>query len=209
MISKWTWIAMGLGAVVLAAGVWSQMSSAEEPKFTVIEKNGIFELRDYPSIIVAEATMTGSREIAINQGFRVIADYIFGNNVSAKKVAMTAPVIQVPGEKIAMTAPVTQQGEGNAWTVRFVMPSEYTLDTLPKPNNSAVTLKSIEGQRLAVVRFSGVANDAILSAKTAELTALIAQRNLSPLSPPSFAFYDPPWKLGSLRRNEVMIAVGK
>lgn len=200
---------MGLGTVVLAAGVWSQMSSVEEPKFKSIEKAGAFELRDYPTIIVAEATMTGSREIAINQGFRVIADYIFGNNTSAKKVAMTAPVTQLPNEKIAMTSPVTQQGEGNSWTVRFIMPSEYTLDTLPKPNNSAVTLKLIEGQRLATVRFSGVPNDAILAAKTAELTALIAQRNLAPLAPASFAFYDPPWKLGFLRRNEVMIAVEK
>jgi hypothetical protein len=209
MTSYWSWIALAAGVVVVAGGVWSQMSRVEEPKFTVIEKDGAFELRDYPPIIVAEATVSGAREVAINQGFRVIADYIFGNNTSAKEVAMTVPVTQQPSEKIAMTAPVTQQGAGSSWTVRFVMPSGYTIDTLPKPKNPAVTLKAVDGQRMAVNRFSGVANDASLAAKSGELQALMATRKLTALAPASFAFYDPPWTLWFLRRNEVMIPVAK
>jgi hypothetical protein len=209
MKSYWLWIALGVGVVVAAAGVWSQMSHVEEPKFSVIEKDGAFEIRDYPPIIVAEATVQGTREVAINQGFRVIADYIFGNNVSAKKVAMTAPVTQAPSEKVAMTVPVTQQGSGDSWTVRFVMPAEYTMDTLPKPKNSAVTLKAVEGQRMAVIRFSGVADDQGLAARGAELQTFLSKRNLAALAPASFAFYNPPWTLGFLRRNEVMIPVAR
>jgi SOUL heme-binding protein len=209
MASKWTWIALGIGAIVVAAGAFSQMRRVEEPKFTLVEQAGAFELRDYPPLLVAEATMKGERSVAINDGFRVIADYIFGNNIAAEKVAMTAPVTQQSNEAVAMTAPVTQQAAGDSWTVRFIMPSGYTLETLPKPKNPAVVLKQIEGQRMAVIRFSGSADDTLLQQQTQVLTAEITKRSLSPTAAATFAFYDPPWTLGFLRRNEVMIPVGK
>jgi SOUL heme-binding protein len=209
MASKWTWIAVGMGVVVVAAGAFSQMRRVEEPQFALVEQSGAFELRDYPPLIVAEASVKGERKLAINEGFRVIADYIFGNNIAAEKVAMTAPVTQQASEAVAMTAPVTQQASGDSWTVRFIMPSEYTLETLPKPKNAAVTLKQIEGQRMAVIRFSGAADEQMLVEKTQALTAEITKRALSPVAAATYAFYDPPWTLGFLRRNEVMIAVNK
>jgi hypothetical protein len=209
MASKWTWIALGLGVVFLAAGVFSQMRRVEEPKFTLVEQFGAFELRDYPPLLVAEATVKGERTVAISQGFRVIADYIFGNNIAAEKVAMTAPVTQQSSEAVAMTAPVTQQAVGDSWTVRFVMPSQYTLDTLPKPKNDAVTLKQVEGQRMAVIRFSGAADDRLLKENSEALLAEITKRSLSATAAATYAFYDPPWTLGFLRRNEVMLPVNK
>jgi SOUL heme-binding protein len=210
MASKWTWIALGLGVVVIAVGVFSQMRRVEEPKFTLVEQSGAFELRDYPPLLVAEATVKGARSVAINEGFRAIADYIFGNNIAAEKVAMTAPVTQQSSEAVAMTAPVTQQAAGDAWTVRFIMPSQYTLETLPKPKNVAVTIKQVEGQRMAVLRFSGAADDQMLAEKTQALTAEMSKRSLVATAAATYyAFYDPPWTLGFLRRNEVMIAVEK
>jgi hypothetical protein len=209
MASKWTWIALGLGVVVIVVGVFSQMRRVEEPKFTLVEQSGAFELRDYPPLLVAEATVKGARSVAINEGFRAIADYIFGNNIAAEKVAMTAPVTQQSSEAVAMTAPVTQQAAGDAWTVRFIMPSQYTLETLPKPKNVAVTIKQVEGQRLAVLRFSGAADDQMLAEKTQVLTAEMSKRSLVGTAAATYAFYDPPWTLGFLRRNEVMIAVEK
>jgi hypothetical protein len=209
MASKWTWVAVGLGVLVLAAGAFSQMRRVEEPKYVSVEQAGSFELRDYPALLVAEATVKGEREVAINQGFRVIADYIFGNNIAAEKVAMTAPVTQQASETVAMTAPVTQQAAGDSWTVRFIMPSKYTLVTLPKPKNTEVTLKQIDGQRVLALRFSGATDDQSLKQKTTELTAEITKRGLSPLADATYAFYDPPWTLPFLRRNEVMIAVAK
>lgn len=209
MASKWTWIVLGLGVVVVAAGAFSQMRRVEEPKFTLVEQSGAFELRDYPSLLVAEATVKGARTVAIAEGFRVIADYIFGNNIAAEKVAMTAPVTQQSGAAVAMTAPVTQQAAGDSWTVRFIMPSQYTLETLPKPKNPAVTLKQVEGQRMAVLRFSGTADDQMLKYKSEMLAAEIAKRSLSATAAPTYAFYDPPWTLGFLRRNEVMVPVGR
>ena len=202
------WIVAGLLAAGIAAA-WSQISHVEEPKYVAVQTDGAIQLREYPELVAAEARVQGDRSIAINQGFRLIADYIFGNNTTSQKVAMTAPVTQQTSEKIAMTAPVTQQGAGNEWTVRFIMPSGYSIDTLPKPNNPAVQLIKLNSKRYAVIKFSGVANEALLASKTAELNAYITAKNLQILAAPTYAFYNPPWTLGLFRRNEVMIEVGK
>ena len=160
-------------------------------------------------MIAAEAEVTGEREKAINQGFRLIAGYIFGNNLSAQRVAMTAPVTQEASEKIAMTAPVTQQGAGSSWKVRFIMPARYTVESLPKPRDPKVQLSQIASRRFAVIRSSGMAGEASLQRQTARLTQFIAARKLTAMSAPSYAFYNPPWTLPFMRRNEVMIEVSR
>ena len=198
------------GTVILAAVLWGPiMSNVEQARYDVFETHGTIEIRDYAPMIVAEVSVPGDREKAISDGFRLIADYIFGNNISSEKVAMTAPVIQQPGEKIAMTAPVIQQGSKGLWVVRFVMPSAYTMQTLPKPNNSEVILREIAGKRFAVIRFSGLARARSLAAHTKELEAFILENNLQAASEPVYAFFNPPWTLPFLRRNEVMIEVGR
>jgi hypothetical protein len=164
------WVIAGVAVVVLGATLWGPIASnVEQPKYKVVETDGNIELRDYPAMIVADADVSGERDKAISEGFRTIADYIFGNNFSAQKMAMTAPVTQQGSEKIAMTAPVTQQGDGHTWNVRFVIPSSYTMETLPKPKNPAVKLKEIAGKRFAVIRFSGLAGEDSLKRHTAEL----------------------------------------
>ncbi len=183
------------------------MSDVEQANYTVIHTQGENEIRDYAPAIVAETTVSGEREETIKQGFSVIADYIFGNNISRKKVAMTAPVIQQSSEKIAMTAPVFQQPKDNQWTVRFVMPASYSMVSLPKPNNPEVTLKQIPRTRFVVERFSGTANEDSLTEHTQALMAFMQQENLHALSRPIFAFYNPPWTLPYLRRNEVMVEI--
>jgi hypothetical protein len=198
----------GLVLLLLGAVLWGPIvSNVEHPKYQVAEHSGNIEIRDYGPMIVAEAQVSGERRDAISKGFRIIADYIFGNNTAAQKVPMTAPVIQQASGKIAMTAPVTQQGEGNSWRVCFVMPSSYTMDTLPQPNNPAVELKEIGPKRFAVIRFSGTAGEASLTRHIKELNDWISAKNLTPLSIPTYAFYNPPWTLPFLRRNEVMVEI--
>ena len=211
MRKKFVWWILGLLAVLLlGAALWGPMASnVEQPKYTVAERSGDIEIRDYAPMIAAETEVTGDRREAIGKGFRIIADYIFGNNTASKKVAMTAPVTQQGSEKIAMTAPVTQQGNGQSWRVAFIMPSEYTMDTLPKPNNAAVELKQIPAKRFAVIRFSGMGRQESLDRHTKELEAFLQEKNLTPLSAPTFAFYNPPWTLPFLRRNEVLIEIDR
>jgi hypothetical protein len=132
MRKRWIFLAV-TGLAGLGTITWSAVASnVETPVYMVSSKSGNLEIREYGPTIVAEATVEGERDQAIQRGFRIIADYIFGNNLSSTKVAMTAPVIQQSSEKIAMTAPVIQQAKGTSWNVRFVMPSKYTIETLPK-----------------------------------------------------------------------------
>ena len=195
--------------VAAAVMVGCNVGQYEEPHYAVLDQAGTIELRQYDPAIAAEVTVTGERKEAISQGFRLIADYIFGNNQTRDKVAMTAPVIQQSSQNIAMTAPVIQQ-EGNAgkWNVQFIMPHQYTLETLPVPNNEQVKLKLMPERKLAVIRFAGSNKDEdLLKDKTVELQAYIVTRKLNAHGAPILAFYDPPWTLPFLRHNEVMLEV--
>lgn len=184
-------------------------SRVEQARYDVVERDGRFEIRDYAPHIVAEVEVPGSRKDAIREGFQQIADYIFGNNQVNEKVAMTAPVLQQSSERIAMTAPVLQEGEGNRWRVRFVMPASYSMDELPRPENPAVRLVAVPGERMAAIRFPGLANRKLLDRKTAALKAWLKARSLTLTGEPVYAFYNPPWTLPPLRRNEVLIPIGK
>lgn len=184
--------------------------ATEEPAYTLIEQSGNVELRRYGPLIVAETLVSGSMDDASGSGFRRIADYIFGNNTvrngGHQKISMTAPVTMAAQSKeISMTAPVSMERSAGKWRMHFVMPSEYTLETLPRPNNPAVTLREIPATHYAVIRFSGLAGENKVAAKTAELEAWLERRGIEPLGNPQLARYNPPWTLPFLRRNEVMI----
>jgi hypothetical protein len=183
--------------------------ATEEPAFRIVIDDGAFQVRDYPPLVVAQTPIAGDRGQAGNAGFRILAGYIFGANTRRESIAMTAPVMQSSetGEKIAMTAPVSQTRNGDAWVVQFVMPSDRTLETLPIPDDPRVTLAVAPARRVAVVRFSGWANDRDFQRKSAELDQWVRNRGLRVIGPASLAQYDAPWTLGPLRRNEVMLPV--
>lgn len=211
-MSKKYLISLAVVLLLLTVILWGPIvSNVEQATYTVVTSDGPIEIRDYPPMIVAQTIVTGERKESINKGFRIIADYIFGNNVARQKVAMTAPVMQEPGEKIAMTAPVTQQNDGeeasNNWIVRFMMPSEYTLDRLPKPENPAIQLIEVPGKHVAVIRFSGLAHTEVLHHHENELRFYLDQHNLMAIGQPTYAFFNPPWTLPFLRRNEIMLEV--
>lgn len=190
-------------------------SDVEHARYTVVASDGPIEIREYAPQIVAETTVAGERDEAIREGFRRLAGFIFGANSPQQKIAMTAPVVQAPeGQKIAMTAPVDQTrvgspGGGDAWSVRFTMPAEYSMATLPKPNDASVRLASLPAYRVAAIRFSGVASGAELAAQERKLLDFIAAKRLTPKGAAHYAFYDPPWTLPWNRRNEVMVEIGQ
>ena len=185
----------------------SVMSDVEQAKYDVIAKYDHIEVRDYAPQLVAQVKVSGERRTAIKDGFKIIADYIFGNNMSQSSIAMTAPVIQEPSEKIEMTAPVTQQGRDTSWVVQFVMPAHYRVSTLPKPNNERIIIKETPQKRFVVIRFSGAVSEESLQNQTDQLTAFMISKKMKGVSLPQYAFYNPPWTLPFLRRNEIMIEV--
>ena len=195
-------------SLLFSLTTYGQIAMAtEEPPYTSILTEGSFEIREYPSLIAAEVTVAGERSEAISAGFRLLAGYIFGGNTRKQSIAMTAPVTQTQqgNEKIAMTAPVTQSGNELGWTVRFIMPQGYTLDTLPIPNDSRVKLIALESARVAVVKFSGLAKEPDIIERTQQLKQFMQEQKLVAVGSETLARYDPPWTLWFLRRNEVMI----
>jgi hypothetical protein len=196
----------------------------EEPRYDVRLSQAPFELRHYAPVLIAQTLVEGDMDSASNKGFRLIADYIFGNNIAAAsepnaqhsanqaaKIAMTAPVTVEPqSSKIAMTAPVTlepQLGSAQQWRVHFVMPSQYTLANIPKPINSAVTLHELPSKYVVVHRYSGFNTMARVQEKTDETLAWAKQQSLKVVGTPQLSRYDPPWTLPMFRRNEIMVEV--
>lgn len=183
--------------------------AVETPHYKIHLHEGDFEVRDYPALVVAEVTVQGDQKEAARVGFRMLAGYIFGGNKQRQDVAMTAPVTQQPSsEKIAMTAPVEQTREpSGAWVVRFTMPSKWTLQTLPVPDDARVNLRETPPARFAVLRFSGRAKSDDVRARSDQLLAWVKSHGLHATGPVSLAQYNPPWTLWFMRRNEVMVTL--
>lgn len=121
---------------------------------------------------------------------------------------MTAPVSQTEtSEKIAMTAPVNMQQTQGKYAVSFLMPSQYTLETIPEPLDESVIIKEISAQRIAAIRYSGTWSQERYEAKKSSLEKFIETQELVPTGEPVFARYDPPFQIWFLRRNEVLIPV--
>ena len=198
------------GALVLIALILTGVVMAtEEPKYSVLQKESPFEVRSYAPMILAEVHVDGDLDEASSQGFRLIAAYIFGQNQVNEKIAMTAPVTiedqAAKSAKIAMTAPVGIESNAGQWIVSFVMPAEYTMETIPKPINTQVQLRQIPAIKKAVISFSGFYNSQKVADKTLELKEWMNARNLKGAGEPNFARYNPPWTLPFMRRNEVLI----
>jgi hypothetical protein len=169
------------------------------------------EVRRYSPMIVAETTVTTEDyRRAGNDAFRVLAGYIFGDNQGRRDIAMTAPVEQrraSSGSEIAMTAPVEQRAGDDGWVVTFMMPSEWSMDTLPVPNDSRVKLREMPSRRIAAIRFSGTWSERVFAEREAELKEAVARAGLEMVGEPWTARYDPPWTPWFMRRNEILVLV--
>ena len=177
----------------------------EKPNYTVVMSEDKFEVREYPPMMLAEVKVTGNRDQAANRGFRKLAAFIFGDNTPNSKIAMTAPVMQKPeSQKIAMTAPVMQTPNADGkWTVNFMMPSEYSMETLPKPTDGDIRIYMSEPYRTVSIRFSGRGKMKNLNKHQAKLDEFVAAQGLKIVGGPEYAFYNAPFVPPFLRRNEV------
>ena len=200
---------VSLVTILLCAIITARETIAiEKANYTVIEKDGVFELRQYEPQIVAETFVEGDFDEVGDEGFRRLYRYISGKNRKKESISMTAPVSQAASsEKIAMTAPVGQERVGGTWRITFLMPSTYTLETLPEPLDSSVTLGETGGQLMAAIRYSGTWGRERYEKKKAQLLEWIQNRGLRPTGEPVFARYNPPFMPWFLRRNEVLIPV--
>lgn len=210
----------GIG-LILGIFWTGHVMAIEEPTYDIILSDGPHEIRHYAPMLIAETMVEGDMDEASRKGFRLIADFIFGNNQVAdaftpQRIAMTAPVtVQPQSAKISMTAPVTveplreesTQQTTKQWRVQFVMPRQYTLASIPKPNNNAVQLREVPSKHFAVLKYSGFNTVSSVQSKTQALTEWTLHKNLKAIGTPQLSRYDPPWTLPMFRRNEIMIEI--
>lgn len=200
-----TFIFFCVCGVVLAGGF---VMAVEKSKYEVVKSEGDFELRQYSPQIVAETIVEGEFDEVGNEGFRILVAYIKGNNRKSQSISMTTPVSQEAlSEKIPMTAPVTQERKGGKWRITFLMPSTYTLETLPEPLDKRVKLKETQVRLLAALKYSGTWSRQHYEEKEALLIGMIKERRLTQIGVPIWARYNPPFMPWFLRRNEVLIPV--
>lgn len=190
--------------------LWGYFSSrVEQTQYSVLEKKDRYEVRNYPAHIVAQTTVSGPYSEALNQGFRIVAGYIFGGNTKKESIAMTAPVTEEKSasEKIAMTAPVLASTDGDSHVISFGMPKSYILETLPSPTDSRVKLVEIPAKKMAVIRFSWFRTDARTKAMQETLLSLLTRDKVEIVGTPSYAGYNAPWTPPWLARHEVLVEI--
>ena len=194
-------------ATATVVSLSSPMASAiEEPQYTVVRQYAGFEIREYAPYLVAEVLVPGPAEEAGNQGFRILAGYIFGKNQGERKISMTAPVAQTPAPaRIEMTAPVTQAAADGGYFVQFTMPREYTLETLPEPLDPQVKLRSVSGGRFAVIRYSGSWSESNYTEHLEKLERGITAAGLRTTGAPIYSRYNAPFVPWFMRRNEIWL----
>jgi predicted transcriptional regulator YdeE len=180
----------------------------EKAKYTVLEKKGSLELRQYEPQMIAETTVDADFDQAGNMAFNRLYNYISGRNITQESIRMTAPVNQTASaEKIPMTAPVNQQQTQGKYVVSFLMPAKYSLETIPQPLDPSVQIRQVPARKIAAIRYSGTWSQKRYEQKKTILESFIQEKGLNPTDQPIFARYDPPFQLWFLRRNEVLIPV--
>jgi len=150
----------------------------EEPEFISIEKKDAFEIREYQPKLIAQVLVNGTFDSASSKGFRLLADFIFGNNKTEK-----------------------------GWYVSFNMPKQFTKETLPVPNNPEVKIIEVPSEKYAVITFSGLVREKKYAEMLNLLNEEMKKRNIDPKGPAILARYNPPWTLPFLRRNELMFRI--
>jgi len=200
------------GVIIALWSIWGFFGShVEQADYTVVKKMKGYEIRKYPAHIVAQTTVKGSYGESLNNGFMILAGYIFGGNTKKESIAMTAPVVAQKGakksESIAMTAPVVATSKGNSQIISFGMPRSYTLKTLPKPNDSRVKIVMIPAKKYAVMRFFWYRSDTRVKNMQEKLLFALARDKVKTQGSTAYAGYNAPWSPPWMTRNEVLVEI--
>jgi len=200
-----------LASLLFINNFFNTAMATEEPEFKLISEEGEFQIREYEPKIIAQVEVEGDFDEASSKGFKLLANYIFGNNLLdgiSKKISMTTPVEMTPlAENLLMTSSVMDDQINNKWSINFVMPREFSIDTLPKPNNSQVNIIEVPKEKYAVIVFSGLVRESSYAEKAELLSNYLEEKSFKQQGTIKIARYNPPWTLPFFRRNELMVRI--
>ena len=182
----------------------SSMAS-DEIAHKVIKEDGSIQIREYKPSVKAVVEIKSSRSEATSKAFRILFNFIRGNNISSKEISMTTPVSQTSSQEIAMTTPVSQEKlSKNLWSVAFYMPNKMSFEETPKPKDKRITIKKVPARKMIAIKFSGRSTDSNIYEHEKELLNYIKKNDISTTGDAIYAFYSAPFVPWFLRRNEVL-----
>lgn len=205
--------AAAMGTIIMT---FTNAQALEQPKYAVVQSNAVYEIRKYEPYIVAEVVVPGPESEAGGQAFSLLGGYIFGKNKGERKLEMTAPVVQTPvttpaaSTKIEMTAPVVQTPVGNGangFLVQFMMPTAYTLATLPEPLDAKVKLREVAGKTVAAHTYSGGWSQSNYDEHLNILKSALLKDGVKTQGEPLYSRYNGPMTPWFLRKNEIWFNV--
>ena len=173
---------------------------AQEQKYTVVDKHDGYEVRHYPSCVVAQVKVSGDFDSAGSHAFGSLFRFISGGNEASKKISMTAPVIQQSSQSTRLQA-------WDEHVVSFVMPAEMTMEDTPTPTNGDVHIRQVSDQLVAALRFSGGMNVSDFESNTRKLAQFLVRDGYIQTDVARIARFNAPWTPGFMRRNEIQIPV--
>ena len=172
---------------------YNSMSQTEEQSYNVLKTLEDVQIREYDPVIYATVSTDNERSL-----FRILAGYIFGGNESNQKIAMTAPVhmqeTSIENEK--------------KYTMKFVMPSKYTMNDLSKPNDSRIVMEKVDKKKYAAITYSGYNNSTKFSFNSTKLRRILDENNISYKDNPIYLGYDAPYKIWG-RKNDVLFELSE
>lgn len=196
--------------IMVLALLWSVWgffgSNVEQANYSVVKKMHGYEIREYPAHIVAQTGVQGPYGESMNNGFRIVAGYIFGKNKTKETIAMTTPVV-AKSETIAMTTPVLSTAEGDSQLISFGMPRSYTLETLPIPDDSRVKIITIPAKKYGAMRFSWYRSDARIKRMQEKLISALTNDGFIAEGDIAYAGYNAPFTPPWMTRNEVLVEI--
>lgn len=180
-------------AFLIISQLYFTMAKTETQSYQIIKTEKEFEIRLYPSAIMATISMNAKTYKELSSvGFRKLASYIFGGNQSNKNIAMTSPV--------HMNINDTQS------SMSFVMPSDYNKNNLPKPNDSSVTIITTAEEYIAAIQFGGYANDDDIKKYAAKLQSSLKAKGIEYYGNFRFLGYNAPYQFWG-RKNEIIVSI--
>ncbi len=187
-------------------------SGVENAPYKLLQSDQVhkIEVRNYESMVLVSADISAD---GVNSAFRDLFRYISGENEGSTQIVMTAPVLMneseaiTQGTEIAMTAPVFMKGRSEQQVMSFVMPTDFTIESTPKPTNPDVWITAIKDYKVVVIKFSGLLSDSNIEAQTQILNRWIAENGYTAISEPIKAAYNGPFTIPWFRRNELLIEV--
>lgn len=168
--------------------------ASEKLKYTRYYQDQNIEIRYYDEAVFAKVSSKGDMFDGRNQHFSTLAGYIFGKNEAS--------------EKIGMTIPVLMHNENDTSVMQFVMPSRYSMNTLPEPSDPSITLENSEGFWAITIQYGGYNNDAKFQKHKEKLDDFIRQNGLPSSGELYFLGYDPPFRVTG-KTNEILVKLNR